>query len=304
MMNLSSSPHVRRPLAKPRVMWEVVAALVPAAAFGVWYFGPADTIPQLAAALVGAVLAQAVVERIRRRPITVMDGAPWVTGLILGMSLPPALNPLIALAGGIVATGVIKAFVTTSTGRSLLNPAMVARVLIVSEFLVPATTFSVDGVSTATPLASSSVPGYLDLFMGRRIGSIGETTAILLLLGGAYLLWRGIIRWHLPVAYLVGVAATSLVLGRDPFFDLLAGASVLTALFIVTDPTTSPATIPGRFGFGFATAGMATFIRITTLFPTGEALAVVLGNIATPFIDRVVTNRVYGTRKRRERISA
>jgi H+/Na+-translocating ferredoxin:NAD+ oxidoreductase subunit D len=302
-MKTSSSPHIRRPLTKQRVMWEVVAALLPAAVFGVWYFGPSATLPQLTATVTGAVVAQAIVERLRRRPITIMDGAPWVTGLILGMSLPPELNPWIALAGGAMATGVIKAFVTTSTGRSLLNPAMAARVLIVSEFLIPATTFPVDTVSGATPLGSGSPPGYLDLFMGRRIGSIGETTAILLLIGGAYLLWRGIIRWHLPVFYLLGVAVTSLVLGRDPLFDLLAGASILTAVFIVTDPTTSPATVVGRAGVGFATAGIATFIRITTLFPTGEALAIVLGNIGTPFIDRVLTNRVYGTPKRRRRVS-
>ncbi len=302
-MNVPASPHVRRSLDKQRVMWEVIAALLPAAVFGIWYFGPAATLPQLSASIGGAVIAQAFVERLRHRPITVMDGAPWVTGLILGMSLPPGLNPLIALAGGAFATGVVKAFVTTSTGRSLLNPAMVARVLIVSEFLVPATTFTVDGVSTATPLASSSPTSYLDLFIGARIGSIGETTAVLLLLGGGYLLWRGIIRWHLPVAYLVGVVATSLILGRDPVFDLLAGASILTAFFIITDPTTSPATVPGRVGFGFATATIATFIRITTLFPTGEALAVVIGNFATPFIDRVVTNRVYGTRRRAGRAS-
>ncbi|VAW09095.1 Electron transport complex protein RnfD [hydrothermal vent metagenome] len=300
-MKVTSSPHVRRLLSKPRVMWEAFGALLPAAIFGIWYFGPIDTLPQVVAAIAGAVAAQAIVERFRHRPITVMDGAPWVTGLILGMSLPPALSPLIALAGGAVATGVIKEFVTTSTGRTLLNPAMAARVLIVSEFLVPMTTFPVDGVSGATPLASTVRPGYFDMFFGTRGGSIGETTAVLLLLGGAYLMWRGIIRWHLPAAYLVGVAVTSLILGRDPLFDLLAGATIMTAFFIVTDPTTSPATVPGRFGFGFATAGIATFIRITTLFPTGEALGVVLGNIATPFIDRVVTNRVYGTGKRRER---
>ncbi|NOY55931.1 MAG: RnfABCDGE type electron transport complex subunit D [Actinobacteria bacterium] len=303
-MKAVSSPHIRRSLTKPRVMWEVVAALVPAASFGVWYFGPAETLPQLAAAIVAAVAAQAIVERLRHRPITIMDGAPFLTGLILGMSLPPGLNPLIAAAGGAVATGVIKAFVTTSTGRSLLNPAMAARVLIVSEFLVPMTTFPVDAVSEATPLGAASRPGYLDMFFGTRGGSIGETTTILLLLGGAYLLWRGIIRWHLPAAYLVGVAATSVVLGRQPLFDLLAGASIMTAFFIVTDPTTSPATVPGRVGFGLGAAAIGTFIRITTLFPTGEALGVVLANFATPFIDRVVTNRVYGTRKQGRRAPA
>jgi len=302
-MKVSSSPHIRRSLAKRRVMWEVVAALLPATIFGVWYFGPSETLPQLTAAIAAAVAAQAIVERLRHRPITVMDGAPWVTGLILGMSLPPGVNPLIAAAGGAVATGVIKAFVTTSTGRSLLNPAMAARVLIVSEFLVPMTTFPVDTVSEATPLSSVSHPGYFDMFFGTRGGSIGETAAILLLLGAGYLLWRGIIRWQLPVAYLVGVAATSVILGRQPLFDLLAGASIMTAFFIVTDPTTSPATVPGRLGFGFGTAAIGTFIRISTLFPTGEALGVVLGNFATPFIDRVVTNRVYGTRKQGRRMS-
>ncbi len=298
-MRAPASPHVRRPLSKPRVMWDVIIALLPATAFGIWYFGPGTTLPQLAATIVGAVGAQAGVERLRRRPISVMDGAPWVTGLILGLSLPPGLNPLIALAGGAVATGIIKEFLTTSTGRTLLNPAMAARVLMVSEFLGPMTTFPVDAVSGATPLPSEGATGYLDLFLGTRDGSIGETATLLLALGGAYLLWRGIIRWHLPAAYLAGVLAMSLALGRDPLFDLMAGASVMTALFIVTDPTTSPATVRGRVGFGIGTAALATFIRITTLFPTGEALAVVLGNIATPFIDRVVTNRVYGTRTRK-----
>jgi len=300
-MKVPSSPHVRRPVDKTKVMWEVVVALLPATIFGVWYFGPAQTLPQLIATVVSAVAAQAAVERFRHRPITVMDGAPWVTGLILGLSLPPGLNPLIAGLGGAAATGLIKEFVVTSTGRSLLNPAMAARVLIVSEFLAPMTTFVVDGVSEATPLASASAPSYVDLLVGSRGGSIGETATVLLLLGAGYLLWRGIIRWQLPAAYLVGVALTSLILGRSPFFDLLAGASIMTAFFIVTDPTTSPATVAGRVGFGFGTATIGTFIRITTLFPTGEALGVVLGNFATPFIDRIITNRVYGTRKGGER---
>ncbi len=303
-MTAPSSPHIRRLLSKPRVMWDVMLALAPATLFGIWYFGPGDTLPQLTATIVGAVGGQALVERLRRRPVTVMDGAPWVTGLILGLSIPPALNPLIALVGGAVATGVIKEFLTTSTGRSLLNPAMAARVLMVSEFLIPMTTFPVDAVSGATPLAASTATGYADLFLGTRDGSIGETATILLLAGGAYLLWRGIIRWHLPAAYLVGVVAMSLVLGRDPLFDLMAGASVMTAFFIVTDPTTSPATVRGRAGFGIGTGALATFIRVTTLFPTGEALAVVLGNIASPFIDRVVTNRVYGTRTRARKATA
>ncbi len=303
-MTFPSSPHIRRPLSKRRIMWEVMVALAPATLFGIWYFDPADTLPQLIATIVGAVGGQALVERLRRRPVTVMDGAPWVTGLILGLSIPPALNPLIALAGGAVATGVIKEFLTTSTGRSLLNPAMAARVLMVSEFLIPMTTFPVDAVSGATPLPATAATGYADLFFGTRDGSIGETTTVLLLAGGAYLLWRGIIRWHLPAAYLIGVGAMSLALGRDPLFDLMAGASVITAFFIVTDPTTSPATTRGRAGFGIGTGALATFIRVTTLFPTGEALAVVLGNIASPFIDRVVTNRVYGTRTRAGKATA
>lgn len=293
-MMVPPSPHLRRRLTKTRIMWEVVGALLPAALFGAAYFGWADTIPQIAAAVAGAVGAQAVAEKLRRRRVSIMDGAPWVTGLILGMSLPPGLSVWLALLGGVLATGLIKAVLTTSTGRNILNPAMGARVLIISEFLVPMTSF--DTLSQATPLADGGrTPSYLDLFLGLRGGSIGETSALLLLAGGLYLLWRGIIRWQLPLAYLTATVGVSLLLGRDPLVDLMGGATMLTAFFIVTDPTTAPATFWGRLIFGGATAAIATFIRVTTLFPTGEALAVVLLNFATPVLDRILPTRVYGT---------
>jgi electron transport complex protein RnfD len=285
-------------------MWEVVAAITPAAIFGVWYFGAVDTLPQLTATLAAAVLTQAVIEKLRRRPVTIMDGAPWVTGVILGMSLPPGLSVWISALAGAVAIGVFKFVIVSSTGRNLLNPAMAARVLVISEFLAPMTTFPVGVVSGATPLATSIGPGYGDLLVGTRGGSIGETSALLLLLGGVYLLWRGVIRWHLPIAYLAGTVAVSIVLGRDPLFDVLAGATVMTAFFIVTDPTTSPATLPGRLGVGAGAAALGTFIRVTTFFPTGEALAVTLANFATPFLDRVLPTRVYGTSRRTRRRAA
>lgn len=294
-MRAVASPHLRRPLDKTRVMWEVIAALLPAAVFGVWYFGVSDTVPQVLAAVGAAVLTQALIQWLRRRPVTVMDGAPWVTGLILGMSLPPGLAVWLAALAGAAAIGIFKYVIITGTGRNLINPAMGARVLIISEFLAPMTTFPVDTVSGATPLDATGKPPYLDLLVGLREGSIGETSTGLLLAGGAYLLWRGIIRWHLPVAYLGGTVVVSLVLGRDPIFDLMAGATIMTAFFIVTDPTTAPATISGRFGAAAGAAALATFIRITTFFPTGEALAVALANIATPFLDRTLPTRVYGT---------
>jgi H+/Na+-translocating ferredoxin:NAD+ oxidoreductase subunit D len=182
---------------------------------------------------------------------------------------------------------------------------MAARVVIVSQFvriMVPWTEKGINGVTSASPLMQSldkiSASTYWNLFLGNRTGSIGETSVIALLLGAAYLFYRRTINGWIPAVYLLSVIATSLLLGRDPLFDLMSGAVIITAFFVATDPVTSPATKWGRIIFATGIGVITVGIRFTNLFATGEALGIVMMNLTVPFLDKIFPPRVYGTKRK------
>jgi electron transport complex protein RnfD len=327
-------------------MREVMLALAPATLFGLYVFGwPA--IYLFAVTVLAAVLAEAACLRIAGRPVrvTLMDGSAVLTGWLLAMTLPPWAPWWIGVVGALLAI-VIGKQVFGGLGQNLFNPAMVARVALLISFPVQMTYFlapaplgsaqapdafaalaitfggqtPVDAVSSASLLGAVRTGGEaglaqtlaeyyepLALLIGTVPGSLGETSALLVLLGGLWLLYRRVIGWHIPAAMLGTVfVLASLFHLVDPssypsgLYHLLAGSVMLGAFFIATDLVTSPVTLRGQLLFGVGCGLLVFVIRTWSNYPEGVAFAVLLMNACTPLIDHYLKPRVYGRDRRGE----
>jgi electron transport complex protein RnfD len=300
---VSSSPHIRSEETVQRIMLDVIIALLPATAASVYFFG----IRALAIALTGIVVAvatEAAIQKIRNKPVTINDGSAVITGLLLALTISPAMPLWMVAAGAVVAIGIGKQ-VYGGLGCNPFNPALVGRAFLIVSFPVHMTTWlsPVDGVTSATPLGMLKMEGiktgYMELFIGNVGGSLGETSALLLLLGGLYLIYRGVIDWRIPVSYLGTVAALTMVLGHDPLFHLLAGGLMLGAFFMATDMVTTPITKTGRIVFGIGAGILVVIIRLYGGYPEGVLFSILLMNIFTPIIDKFIRPRIYGEVKAR-----
>jgi RnfABCDGE-type electron transport complex D subunit len=317
-------------------MGTVLLALTPATLFGFWLYGwPAVNL--WAVALIAAIAGEAFVVRMQGRKVrpVIMDGSGILTAWLLALSLPPYAPWWIAVLGSLFAV-IIGKQVFGGLGQNVFNPAMAARVMLLISFplemtiwVAPSqapglieslriTFFSqpIDGMASASllghvkteftrgvtldqALAGHYVP--LDMLWGSRAGSLGETAAVLLLLGGLFLIARRIITWHAPFAMLLGVAAPALLFNTidanhyaGPMVHLLSGGLMLGAFFIITDPVTSPNTALGQFIFGLSCGLLTWIIRTWGGYPEGVAFAVLLMNAATPIIDTYIKPRIYG----------
>ncbi len=341
MNKIAHSPHAHAPVSLAKVMGTVLLALTPATLFGFWLYGwPAINLwaVSLAAAIVGEAFAVSLQGR-AVRPV-LMDGSGILTAWLLAISLPPFAPWWIAVLGSLFAV-VIGKQVFGGLGQNPFNPAMAARVMLLISFPLEMTTWvapvplgsahapglieslritfmhpPLDGMASASLLGhvkteftrgvglDQALAGYyapLDALWGSRAGSLGETAALLILLGGLFLIARRIITWHAPVAMLLGVAAPALVFNMvnpdhyaGPMYHLLSGGLMLGAFFIVTDPVTSPNTAAGQFIFGLGCGLLTWIIRSWGGYPEGVAFAVMLMNAATPLIDYYVKPRIYG----------
>ena len=184
-------------------------------------------------------------------------------------------------------------------GQNFANPAITARVvLLICGFNGAMTTFSIDGVSTATPLATGATnPGLATMFLGNHAGSLGETCALALIIGGIYLLVRKVITWHIPVAYIATVAVLSLIAQQDLSIQLLGGGLLLGAIFMATDYTTSPMTNVGKLIYGVGCGLLTMMIRLWGATPEGVSYAILLMNILTPHIDKLTKHKAFGGEK-------
>jgi len=336
MNPIAHSPHAHAPSSIAKVMFTVMLALAPATLFGFWVFGwPAVNL--WAVAIVAAILGEAFVIRIQQRAVrpVVMDGSGILTAWLLALSLPPYAPWWIAVVGSLFAVIVGKQ-IFGGLGQNVFNPAMAARVMLLISFPLEMTSWTapalnpgfveglrvtfmsqpIDGMASASLLGhvkteftrgiglEQALAGYyapLDALWGMRAGSLGETTALLLLIGGLVLIARRIVTWHAPVAMLLGVALPALVFSAidgnhyaGPLVHLLSGGVMLAAFFIVTDPVTSPNTALGQFIFGLGCGLLTWIIRTWGGYPEGVAFAVLLMNAATPLIDQFVKPRIYG----------
>ncbi len=351
MSQLAHSPHAHAPVSVGKVMATVMLALVPATLFGFWLYGwPAIFLWTVcvAAALLGEAAALQLQGRPARPAL--LDGSALLTAWLLALSLPPWAPWWIGAIGSLFAVVVTKQ-VFGGLGQNVFNPAMAARVMLLISFPVEMTLWTApapitglhapgfaeawqitfgggawDAMTSASLLGHvkteftrgvdllGSLPGYYvphDSAWGQRAGSLGETSALLLLLGGLYLIARRIVTWHAPVAMLLGVAVPALIANTlapahylGPLPHLLSGGIVLGAFFIATDPVTSPNTATGQFIFGLGCGLLTWIIRTWGGYPEGVAFAVMLMNATTPMIDLYVKPRIYGRNRKGQSLPA
>ena len=320
LFTVSVSPHIRDDETISHIMWQVNAALMPAALFAIWWFG----IPALINMLVGvvfAVLGEYLWQKGMHQPITAFDGSACITGLLLAMSMSPLLPPYMVAIGSLLAVIVAKQSMG-GLGFNIFNPAHIGRAALMVSWPVAMTTWTkmadasggVDAMTSATPLNILKMQGYdaliatfgsqsdlyWNLFIGTRNGSLGETSTLLLLLGGLYLIWKGYVNWQVPVTMIATVAVLTWIFGPaglftgDPVFHVMAGGLMLGAFFMATDMVTIPMTIKGQLIFAVGAGALTVLIRLVGGYPEGVCYSLLLMNAVTPLIDRFCKPRIFG----------
>ena len=303
-LTAATAPHLLDAGSTTRgMMLDVLVALMPVLAMSVWCFR-GRAIRVILLCLIVAVATEAVCCHLRRRPGTVRDGSVIITALLLAMSLPPTLPTFAVCLGTFVAVGLGK-MAFGGLGQNLFNPAMVGRAFLMacfpaamSQWTSPAGALDVDGVSAATPLSaakfSAEFAELTPLLSGHVAGSLGETSAAAILVGGTWLLFRRAGDWRLTVGMLSSVSVIAVVetlaRGSENSYGWLhhacSGGAMLGAFFIVTDPVTTPLSARGRWCFGLFVGSMTMVIRLFAGYPEGVMFAVLLGNAVTPLINQ------------------
>jgi len=330
------SPHIKSEETVSRIMWTVNISLLPAFVMGLYFFGP-KALFVTALCVVTAVFSEYIFERSLQRKITVSDGSAFLTGLLLGMNLPASLwsfHPFtihVPIIGAFVAVIITKQLFG-GLGYNIFNPALIGRAFLLISFpkvmtiwTSPTAAFlTLDAKTTATPLGILKEEGisrlievfgnkmtlYAELLVGHRAGSIGETSAIALLIGAAFLLFKRYITWHIPFSFL-GTAALlawifggrdpltgkMLLLAGDPLIHLLSGGMLLGAFFMATDYVTCPSVKKGQIIFGIGCGALTMLIRLKGGYPEGVMFAILIMNTLAPLIDRSFGTRVFGAVK-------
>ncbi len=312
LLTVSPSPHARRGgLSTSSVMKEVIIALVPACIWGIYAFGARAALVLLVS-VAASVLFELLTQLLLRRPVTVSDCSAALTGLLLGMNLPSSVPLYVPIVGSAFAIVVVKQLFG-GIGKNVMNPALAARVFLMLCWTTPMSVYptprwaAVDAVSAATPLTSLKsgvMPeniGILDLFLGKTGGCIGEISALLLLVGGIYLLIRRIIRWQIPVAFLGTVAVLTLLFPRGDMApvqfmlaSLSSGGVMIGAFFMATDYVTSPVTPWGRVIYGIGCGALLVFLRYFSGYNEGVSFAILIMNALVWYLDMATKPRVYG----------
>ena len=308
-LTVASSPHIRGNFSTRRIMLDVVLALLPALCVGIGMLGWRSLVVTLisVAAAVGAEWLFSVVTKSRN---TTIDGSAMVTGLLLAMTLPHTVPYWMVAVGSVFAIIFVK-MLCGGLGQNIFNPALTARAFLMLIFPVGLTRYvGVDGVSAATPLHHMVMPALpeqtiMQMFLGsiNRPGSIGEISALALLIGGAYLVYRKVISVRIPAAYIGTVAVLALVTCKTgtPLewmaYQVLSGGLLLGAIFMATDYATSPATPVGQIIYGFGCGVLTVFFRYFGLFPEGVTYAILIMNALVWIIDRHTAPRRFGVKK-------
>lgn len=305
-LSVTSSPHLRDNLSTSRIMKEVCLALAPAGIASVILFG-FNAAAIITVSILSCVLSEYLFERINHQKITVGDWSSVVTGLLLAYNIPANAPLWLPLIGGVIAIVLVKQCFG-GLGGNFMNPALTARVILFVSWATlmsnyPATRFMTDAVTSATPLAIAAAGGSVsltDLLLGNCAGVLGETCKIAILLGGIYLILRGLADWRIPVFFILTAFMCYLI--KDGFeaslVQILSGGLLLGAFFMATDYVTSPMTSLGRIIMGVGCGLMVFVIRSYASYIEGCSFAILFMNVLTPMIDRFTAGKTFGEVKK------
>ena len=306
-LTVASSPHIRGNFRTSRIMLDVVLALLPALCVGIWQFG-LRALGVTAVSICAAVVSEWLYSVVTKTRNTIIDGSAIVTGLLLALTLPHTVPYWLVVAGNVFAIILVKAL-CGGLGQNIFNPALSARCMMMIVYPVGMVRYlGVDGVTAATPLHHMVMPALpeetvLDMFLGNCPGSIGEISALALLVGGAYLVYRKVISVRISAAYIGTVAVLTLIFSKTDapvqwmLYSLFSGGLMLGAIFMATDYATSPATPVGQVIYGIGCGILTVFLRYNGLFPEGVTYAILIMDAFVWFIDRHTAMRRFGTGK-------
>lgn len=301
-MVVSVNPHIYAAQTTQTIMRDVLIALFPAVIASIVFFGIKALLVEVVCVAV-AVLCEWAFEKITHRDVTILDCSAAVTGLLLALNLPVDIPLWQAVFGAFVAIVVVKQFFG-GIGQNFANPAITARVIMLVAFSGTMTSWAIpaftDATSSATPLSLiaagslEELPSLGQMFLGARGGSMGETSCLALLIGFAYLLYRRVISWHTPVAFIGTVLVCTALLGQEPLYQVMAGGLFIGAIFMATDYTTSPPTPAGKLIFGLGCGLITVLIRVWGNYPEGVSFSILLMNILNPYICEWTKTKPFG----------
>ncbi len=305
-LHISVSPHIRSAITTQKIMLDVVIALLPAAIAGCIIFG-LWALWVILTCIISSVAFEALFNVATKRTQTINDLSAVVTGLLLALNLPANTPLWQAVVGSAFAIIIVKC-IFGGIGCNLVNPAITARVFMLVAFAnLAKPAFPLDATSSATPLvelANGGSPSLVDLFLGNIGGALGETSALALLIGGAYLLVRRVITWHIPVATILTVFVLSFLLDGFSVINalswVLSGGLILGAFFMATDYVTSPSVAKGKIVFGIGIGLITVLIRFYGNYPEGVSFAILMLNILNPYIEKFAKRKLFGGKQYEE----
>jgi electron transport complex protein RnfD len=324
LLTVSGSPHVYNESSVNKIMWGVVISLIPAALVSIWYFGLGSLVLMLTAVVFCILFEYLIQKYILKENPTVNDGSAVITGILLAFNVPSNLPLWQMIIGALVAIGIAK-MTYGGLGKNPFNPALIGRIFLLISFPVDMTSWPLpvanrfvltDAITGPTALGtlkeglnngetvsqlSAKLPDYAGLLIGNIGGSMGEISALAIIAGGLYMLYKKIITWHIPVAYLLTVFIFTGILHLinpeqyiDPLFHLLAGGLMLGAIYMATDMVTSPMTYKGMLVFGLGCGILTALIRIFGAYPEGVAFSILIMNAFVPLINRGFKPKRFG----------
>ena len=309
MLLVSSSPHIRSNESIQRIMLDVIIALTPAVIGSVYFFG-LNALKLILISVASSVFFEAIIQKAFKKPVTINDLSAVITGILLAFNMPASAPWWLPIMGSAFAIIIVKQFFG-GLGSNFMNPALAARAMLLTSWPTHMSSFTgtkPDVVATATPLAimkngmvadgvASKLPSIMDMFIGNIPGAIGETSALLLLIGAVYLIIRQVIDWKVPVFYIGTTFIMLLLLGVElqllPY-HILGGGLILGAFYMATDYASTPVTPKGRIIFGIGAGILTALIRVKGGFPEGVSYSILLMNVATPLIEKFTSPRVFG----------
>lgn len=315
---ISPSPHLRSKETTNKIMLDVIIALLPATFAGVYYFG-VNALINIIVAILTCILSEYLFQKALRKNVTINDYSAALTGLLIALNIPSSLPIWITVIGSIFAIIVCKQ-IFGGLGQNFINPALSARVFMLASWPAQMTNwtkpFSSDAVSMPTPLATlktsniflnsninsdfiANMPfNKIDLLLGNHSGTIGETSAILLLIGGLYLIYKKVIKINIPLAYISTVFIMSFIFSGFSFdiaiYNILSGGLILGAFFMATDYATSPVNVVPQIIFAIGCGFITTVIRYFGGYPEGVSYSILLMNVATPLLDKYLMPSKFG----------